>query len=289
MKWKSEIEKKISEFVGTKITTKRFLSISGGSINESYKVSTNKGDFFVKKNSATQYPLMFNKETRGLELLCKTNVIDTPEILGVVEIENDSFLILKYIKSGKRCNTFWDDFGRKIARLHKNSNSYFGLDHDNYIGSLKQNNSEHDSWLDFFREERLERQVELARNNNAIDRETVNAFQRFYTKLEEIFPKESPALLHGDLWSGNFMVNENGNPVIIDPAAYYGHREMDLGMSKLFGGFDNEFYNSYNNQYQLENGWEERLNYCNLYPLMVHVNLFGGGYLNSIKSIIMKF
>ncbi len=120
-------------------------------------------------------------------------------------------------------------------------------------------------------------------------RETVQALSRFYAKLDELFPKESPALLHGDLWSGNFMVSEKGLAVIIDPAVYYGHREMDLAMSQLFGGFDASFYEAYQRNFPLENGWQQRLDYCNLYPLMVHVNLFGGSYLESVKRILVRF
>jgi len=131
--------------------------------------------------------------------------------------------------------------------------------------------------------------VKMARDHGNAGSDTVRAFDRFYRKLDEIFPVEAPSLIHGDLWNGNYMVNENGEAVIIDPAVYYGHREMDLGMSKLFGGFSAGFYEAYNQQYPLEKDWKERLDYCNLYPLMVHVNLFGGGYLNSVKSILRNF
>ncbi len=289
MNWKSEVERILTEFVDKQITVDNFLSVSGGSINEAYKVNTNEGDFFVKKNSASQYPGMFEKEAQGLKILRAANEINTPEIIDTGKSGDDSFLILKLIVSGRETNSFWDDFGRQLAKLHKHTDKQFGLDHDNYIGSLHQHNNKHHAWNGFFREERLERQVKLARNSGSIDRETVVAFDRFYAKLDNIFPEEPPALLHGDLWGGNFMVNSNGEPVIIDPAVYYGHREMDLGMSQLFGGFDAQFYSSYDNHYPLENGWEERLNYCNLYPLMVHVNLFGGSYLQSVKATLRRF
>ena len=120
-------------------------------------------------------------------------------------------------------------------------------------------------------------------------RETVLSFERFYKKLDEIFPVEPPALIHGDLWVGNFMVGELGEAILIDPAIYFGHREMDLAMSQLFGGFDRQFYESYHKYFPLEKDWQKRIDYCNLYPLMVHVNLFGGGYTGSVKSILQRF
>lgn len=289
MHWKGEIEKKLSEFTGSTVNVSSVISVGGGSINDAYKISTNEGDFFVKKNSASRYPQMFEKEALGLKILKDAGEIDIPEVIGLGSSSNDAFLILKFIISASKTDSFWNDFGRQLAGLHKHSNKHFGLNHDNYIGSLHQCNNKHDNWSDFFREERLQKQVILARNSGAIDKGAVMAFDRFYSRLENIFPPEPPALLHGDLWGGNFMVSEKGNTVIIDPAVYYGHREMDLGMSQLFGGFDRQFYNSYNTHYPLENGWEERLDYCNLYPLLVHVNLFGGGYLQSVKTTLRKF
>ena len=289
MSLKTEIEKILSKFIGDSVSINDFSPVGGGSINETFKLNTTAGSFFVKKNSASLYPHMFQKEAKGLKILSDTNGIIIPEVIGVGESGDESFLILKFIDGGLKNSSFWEDFGQKLATLHKNTDEYFGLNHDNYIGSLKQYNCKHSSWSDFFREERLEKQVRLARNNGKIDKVSVGAFDRFYAKLDNIFPTEPPALLHGDLWGGNFMVNEVGSPVIIDPAVYYGHREMDLGMSQLFGGFDSQFYISYNKYYPLENGWEERLHYCNLYPLMVHVNLFGGSYIQSVKSVLHKF
>jgi len=289
MSLKTDIEKILSKFVGDNVTINDFSPVGGGSINETFKLSTSDGSFFVKKNSASLYPNMFQKEAKGLKILSDTNGIEIPEVIGVGESDDESFLILKFIDGGLKKTSFWEDFGQQLATLHKNTDEYFGLNHDNYIGSLEQFNNQHSSWSDFFREERLEKQVRLARNNGRIDKGIVVAFDRFYTKLDNIFPVEPSALLHGDLWGGNFMVNEVGSPVIIDPAVYYGNREMDLGMSQLFGGFDRQFYISYNKHYPLENGWEERLEYCNLYPLLVHVNLFGGGYIQSVKSILHKF
>jgi fructosamine-3-kinase len=286
--WKTGVEKLLSDLYDkeVKIISERF--VGGGSINDTKAVKTSAGNFFVKINSASRYPSMFEKEAKGLVILKKTQEVNVPAVIGYGNQNDDAFLVLNLIESAKQKKNFWKDFGSKLAALHKHSNSYFGLDHGNYIGSLPQQNCKHDNWEDFFREERLEPQIAMAYNSGSIDRTIVKMFNRFFVKLENIFPHEQPALLHGDLWGGNYMVDENGEAVIIDPAVYYGHREMDLAMSQLFGGFDKMFYESYNEKYPLEPGWKERLDYCNLYPLLVHVNLFGGGYAASVKSILKK-
>ncbi len=289
MSWKQSVEQLLSERFGQSVEIKKTISVSGGSINDTYKVETNNGIFFVKKNSASLYPQMFEKEAKGLKILASAKAIDVPEVIAVGETGDTAFLILDFIESTQKQPSFWEVFAKGLAVLHRNTTSYFGLDHDNYIGSLPQSNKKHDNWPDFFREERLEKQVKMARDGGNMNSDTVHAFDRFYMKLPELFPEELPALIHGDLWGGNFMVNEKGEPVIIDPAVYYGHREMDLGMSQLFGGFDSHFYEAYNRYFPLEKGWQQRMDYCNLYPLMVHVNLFGGSYTASVRSILQKF
>ena len=284
----NSISKLLSSYFKQQIDVFSQSYVGGGSINSALKVETSKGVFFVKYNSKSRYPEMFDKEARGLNLLSKTNAIKVPEVVTYGDIEDESFLVLKYIESGTKTIKFWDDFAKNLVGMHKNTNDRFGLDHNNYIGSLKQFNNWKNTWTDFFREERLEVQIKMARDSSLLDRGIISAFERFYNRLDEIFPYEPPALIHGDLWSGNFMTGKNG-AVIIDPAVYYGHREMDLGMSQLFGGFSKDFYTSYDKYYPLEKGWQKRMYYCNLYPLLVHVNLFGGGYVGSVKSIISRF
>jgi fructosamine-3-kinase len=173
--------------------------------------------------------------------------------------------------------------------MHRHTADSFGLDHDNYIGSLPQYNQKRENWPAFFAEMRLEPQMKMARDEGRMDASDQRSFEKLYERLDRIFPEEPPALVHGDLWSGNYMVGPEGEPYILDPAVYYGHREMDLGMSTLFGTFGDAFYRSYDAEYPLEKGWEERSDLANLYPLMVHVNLFGGGFASEVRTILRRF
>jgi protein-ribulosamine 3-kinase len=264
-------------------------SISGGDINQAFKVATETGTWFAKLNSSTRFPGMFKAEAMGLELLLDTNEIKVPLVAGYADDDQYSVLVLEYIQQGPQNPSFWQHFGQQLARLHKNhSSKNFGLDHDNYIGSLAQRNTRMDNWTEFFIMNRLEVQIKLARDAAKIDSSTSRQFEKTYAYLPEFFPVEPSSLVHGDLWSGNFMINKRGEAAIIDPAVYYGHRLMDLGMSKLFGGFAPEFYSCYHDEYPLEKNWPSAIELANLYPLMVHVNLFGGGYLSSVKAILKK-
>ena len=266
-----------------------FQPVSGGSINQAFQLKTSLENYFLKYNDASRFPQMFQKEAKGLELLRSSGAINVPEVLFVAEAGKYAFLLLEHISSAPIKNEFWDDFGKSLAVLHAHMADKFGLDHDNFMGSLVQQNNFHENWIVFFIEERLEPQVRLAREKNAISKSDVLAFERLYQKLDGIFPKTLPSLLHGDLWSGNFMINHQGKPCLIDPAVYYGHPEIDIAMTTLFGGFSQRFYAAYNHHNPLEKGWQTRLDIYNLYPLMVHVNLFGGGYLSSVRGILGKF
>ncbi len=289
MNQKSHIEAVLKDITGAHHTVNKITPMGGGCINQAYRIETDRESFFIKCNSASQYPEMFYKEAKGIELLKQAKAIDTSTVIGAANYDGDSFLVLKYIDSGAKTHNFWTDFGTKLAKLHKHTNTYFGLNYHNYIGFLVQYNYQKDKWADFFIEERLLRQIKLARDSALIDTKTIKAFETFFKVIEDIFPSEAPALLHGDLWNGNYMVNEQGAAVLIDPAVYYGHREMDLAMTQLFGGFNEAFYVSYHQAFPLEKGWEDRWQYCNLYPLMVHLNLFGTGYLQSVKFALSKF
>lgn len=283
------LEEEIGRITGENVSILSCQELTGGDINRVYSIETNQGAKCIKLNSAIDFPGMFEAEMKGLLELSRKNTIDVAIPLACGSIEETSFLFLEYIHSGQQQSTFWIDFGRKLAKMHRATAPFFGLEHNNYIGSLQQSNEHQSSWADFFITCRLEPQIKLANAQGLLDRKDLDYFNRFYKKIPELFPKENPSLLHGDLWQGNFMVGPNGQPVLIDPAVYYGHREMDVSMTLLFGGFPGSFYESYNEQWPLEAGWRDRVDYCNLYPLLVHLNLFGNSYLPAIRRIIKKF
>lgn len=263
-------------------------SVSGGSINDAYKLETSSGTFFLKTNSASRFPKMFEAETQGLKLLSASE-FTIPKPITTATLENDQFILMEWIEKGVPKEKFWDEFGRSLAKLHSLSNQHFGLDHNNYIGSLPQSNSENETWADFYRSKRLLPQMKLAENNGRLTSGMKRGFDALFQELENIFPKEKPSLVHGDLWSGNMMVAANGSPCIFDPAVYYCNRETDLAMMALFGGFGDSWVEAYNEVYPLENGWRDRIPIGQLYPLMVHVNLFDGGYGSDVESILRKF
>jgi len=264
-------------------------SVSGGSINDCFKVKTNSGSFFLKVNSAITYPGMFEAEFKGLSLLSAATGLTIPKPLFLGESGKDAYLIIEYLENGPQGQEFWQSFGSALAKMHRNTQEQFGLDHNNYIGSIPQSNIMHSSWAEFFIQERLEVQLKRARDRNKIGADVLLRMEKLFHHIDGLFPEEPPSLLHGDLWSGNFLCGVDGKACIFDPAVYYGHREMDIGMSKLFGGFDPQFYNAYNAEWPLGDDWEGRIDIANLYPLLVHVNLFGGGYLAQVRSILQRF
>jgi protein-ribulosamine 3-kinase len=286
---KDILAQEIGKSIGETVQILDVAPITGGAINTALQLKTNKGSFFAKYNDHHKFTGMFAKEAQNLELLRSTRTLHIPQTIAFFTYEDLDFLVLENIESGSPHYEFWTDLGFGLAHLHKNKSASFGLNYNNFAGSLPQNNGLKDNWIDFFIQNRLEPMLKRAVDNKKADIYLVEKFENLYRKLPEIFPVESPSLLHGDLWSGNIMSNEDGDPFVYDPAVYYGHREMDIAMSKLFGGFEVEFYDSYNDVYPLEQNWEQRVPICNLYPLLIHVNLFMGSYVQSIKNIVSRF
>lgn len=280
--WLHEKSGKTVSITDTKI-------LSGGCINDCYALYTPTDTFFIKYNLASRFPDMFSSESKGLMLLKGSKQIDVPEVLYTGKTGKYSYLLLEYIHDGQIVNGFWENFGRQLARLHRVSQTSFGLDHDNYIGSIPQKNEFYPQWDEFLILNRLQPLVSQAFDEGLLNSADISGFDRLYNRIQNILPSENASLLHGDLWNGNFMVNVKGQPTLIDPAVYFGHREMDIAMTKLFGGFTNDFYLYYNDEYPLEKDWEKRIEFNQLYPLLVHALLFGLSYSSQIRHIIRKY
>jgi fructosamine-3-kinase len=272
-----------------KITLQGFSFSGGGCINQGGRLSTSAGTFFIKWNSRSKYPAMFEAEASGLQLLKASSSIHIPGVVSWFEADDFQAILSEYVESKSKSDSYWENLGTSLASLHRNSNNTFGLDRSNYIGSLPQVNDPTPAWIDFFIEKRLVFQLKIAVDGHVLDKNTVRQFERLYLKLSSLLPIEKPSLLHGDLWSGNVIADESGQPCLIDPAVYYGHREAELAFTTLFGGFDDRFYRSYDEAYPLVSGYDKRIDLYNLYPLLVHVNLFGGGYIRQVKSILERF
>lgn len=284
-----QIKSILSSLNGDKSDPIQSRTVSGGSINQAAMVSSEHQRIFVKWNHKDRYPGMFETEAKGLTLLGDTGNVFVPQIIEAGEAGDISYLAMEYIEGFSAGSAAQERFGKALAALHKNRNQFFGLDHDNYMGSLIQSNKYHDSCPDFFINERLLPQIHLARNGGDLSSSDIKSFERLFQELPSIIPEEPPALVHGDLWCGNYITTSEDRTYLIDPAVCFAHREVDIAMSKLFGGFDKVFYRAYNEEFPLIKGWENRIDIFQLYPLLIHVNLFGGGYVRSVKSIISRF
>jgi protein-ribulosamine 3-kinase len=286
---KAGIAEALSAYAGHNITISAYANVSGGCINDCYALTTSAGKFFVKTNNAARYPGMMAAEEKGLQLLASTKAISTPRVITTGECAGHSFILMEYLEQGSASPDFWEDFGYSLARLHRNTTDAFGLEYDNYIGSLPQYNAFTSLWIDFFRYQRIEVQLKIAIDNQLIDNSKIANFEALYKQLPSIVPTEQPSLLHGDLWSGNFLYAANAKVALIDPSVYYGHREMEIAFTSLFGGFHPRLYDAYNNAWPLQPGFDERKDIYNLYSLLVHLNLFGRSYLSQIEGILQRF
>lgn len=283
------IQEALSEQLAIPLKITGAETAHGGSINECFILQTDQGRFFLKRNDAVDFPGMFTAESLGLQTLAKTDTLKTPQVILTGNFKSYSYMVLEYFEKTSSGNTFWESFGHTLAQLHRHNAEQYGFVQDNYIGSLLQQNKNKNNWSDFYIENRLEPMALLAVTNKKIPRSLYERIRRAYHQIQLAFPVELPTLLHGDLWSGNFMALSDGTALVFDPAVYYGHREMDLAMTRLFGGFHQRFYEAYHAAYPLQPEWEKRVELCQLYPLLVHVNLFGGGYANQIDLIVRKW
>jgi len=266
-------------------------SVGVGCINNASQVVTKTASYFLKWNSAP-LPNMFTTEANGLQLLKAMNTIRIPEVFKVQEAQTDllAFILMEWIE--RRSGFDQRICGKQLAQLHLYSSSEnYGLDHNNYIGSTPQYNDWMYDWVEFFREKRLKPQMELAIRNGRCNSSRRNKLESLLTQLGKWLGgvTRKPSLLHGDLWGGNVIGDENEKPVLIDPAVYYGDREADLAFTQMFGGFSSAFYQAYQEVYPLETDYQTRFEIYNIYHTLNHLNLFGESYGHSLDATLRRF
>lgn len=276
-----EVASGIEQALGARVTDTRQLG--GGDINDAFEVSLGDGRTIFVKSNPSPPPGMFLAEARGLEWLEEAQALRVPRVLA----SSDSFLALEYLRSTRRKPDFDERLGRGLAALHAFGAPSFGLGHDNFIGRLPQSNRMAPDWPSFYWVERLEPQLRLANDRGRIGGGLLRRFEGLGRELHDLVGEgERPARLHGDLWGGNLHIDEAGEPCLIDPAVYGGHREIDLAMMRLFGGFGPRVYDAYREAFPLSVGASERVSLYQLYPLLVHVNLFGSTYVGSVERAL---
>jgi protein-ribulosamine 3-kinase len=284
----SAILRQISQVTGVSFENPRQRSVGGGCINATYSLDDGKRRFFVKTNQAALLG-MFEAEYAGLQEITQTNTIKAPRPVCFGEDGGLAFLVMEYIATdGAGGTDSITALGEKLAAMHRTTRADYGWYRDNTIGSTPQINERSSDWIEFWRDQRLGFQLQLAARNGHGGRLQLNG-ELLRSKIAVFFPRQPPAsLLHGDLWSGNYAIDAEGEPVIFDPAVYYGDRETDIAMTELFGGFPASFYAAYQNAYPLDEGYVVRKTLYNLYHVLNHLNLFGGGYGGQAERMIEK-
>lgn len=290
---KETLHRIIESVYGQPATIRNTRFVGGGSINQTQVLTLSNGEkVFLKRNSHPP-PNFFPAEARGLDLL--KEVEDGPRIpkpLGMEPGRNPRYLLLEYVEDSAPSNDFPIRFAEALARMHRVTQEFHGLDHDNYIGSTAQKNTPEKDGLVFFRERRLRVQREMAGKAGKLPSEAGKRLDALLNKLEALLDvdQEKPALLHGDLWSGNyFQASGDQQPCIFDPAVYFGLRESDLAMTELFGRLPESFYQAYDRTFPLNPGYQDRKDIYNLYHTLNHLNLFGSSYLPSVESIVNRY
>ena len=275
------------------LTNKEFhniQSLSGGSISSAYHLKGVDSDYFLKVNSNSDALNMFVAEQTGLKAIEETKTIAVPKVHQVDTFEGKSFLLMDYVESKHTNPDDYKTLGTQLAQLHLNHKDKFGFISDNFIGSLPQSNKQHANWAEFYWHERIAPQLKLAEQNTMLISNEIPTAQTAITIFENLLENNiGPSLLHGDLWSGNYLIATDGTPFLIDPAVYYGHSMVDIAMSKLFGGFGNEFYSAYQEIIPKTEKYNAQIDLYQLYFLLVHLNMFGQGYYGGVAAILKRY
>lgn len=271
----SQIAQHISQATGRAFEIRDRRSIGGGSINQAYCILDGERSYFLKLNRAVQYP-MFEAEALGLKEIAESRTIRVPVPICWGTAESSAYIVMEYLPLGGGGSRSWYRMGEDLAAMHRvTSDRGFGWQRHNTIGDTPQHNPWTESWISFYGEHRLGYQFQLAQRRGNFPRR-----HELLAALPDLLAGHAalPSLVHGDLWSGNAAVAEDGTPVILDPATYYGDREVDIAMTELFGRFPQAFYEGYTAAYPLDEGYSLRKALYNLYHVLNHFNLFGGGY-----------
>jgi fructosamine-3-kinase len=280
----------LAQAIGASVTIRRRTPLGGGSINRTERIDTSAGSFVLKSNAAAP-PGFFQAEADGLHALASSGTsLVIPRVIACGD-DDAPFLLLEDLGVGSRARDFDERLGRGLAALHRASSARFGFPRDNFCGTTPQPNPWTDRWVELYATSRLGVQARLARDADRLSSRESAALDRLIAKLDDWIgePPEGPALIHGDLWSGNVHVAADGSPAIIDPAAYYAHREAELGMMTLFGGFSSRVFAAYDEAFPLEPGWQDRNALYQLYHLLNHLNLFGDGYKGGVMRVVLGF
>ena len=282
-----QIIRHIAEQINLEI--KSFKPVSGGDTSSAYLLETQSQKFLLKVNSKSSAKTMFDAEQQGLRAIESTKTIAVPHVHLVDELDGKAFLLMDFVESRRPNAKDYTHFGRDLANMHLVSNDQFGFSSDNFIGSLSQSNAFHTDWAEFYWNERILPQLEIAKKNTALDDAKIPSKESALKIFRQVFGEVKPSLLHGDLWGGNYLISTDGTPFLIDPAVYYGHSIVDVAMSRLFGGFDAEFYDAYHEIIPKQTYYQEQIKLYQLYYLLVHLNLFGRSYRSSVVDILERY
>lgn len=271
---------KLSEVYGLPIRLENVRSVGGGCINNASKLTTSAGGFFLKWNASAPAD-MFQKEAAGLQEMYETEnpYLIIPKVIWSKPADDSpGLLLMEYLQSPRLISGFEERLGRGIAWLHRKTALAYGFRHSNYCGTTVQDNTWTKDWPDFYGRRRIWALVQQIHSSRGLSSGELKAYEKLVEKLSEFLPQQTvPSLIHGDLWSGNYMYTAEG-PALIDPACYYADREMELGMMKLFGGFSPRVWSAYEEEFPLPAGWQERIRLYQLYHILNHFLLFGGSY-----------
>jgi len=284
--WK-HISQHISRCTQSTFHLQNQTGVGGGCINQACRVTDGDRTYFVKTNSASRLS-MFEAEYAGLSEMLASATIRVPRPICVGSESSTAYLVMEYLSlGGSGSGHSIEQLGQRLAAMHRATQGQYGWHRDNTIGSTPQINDYQNDWLTFWRENRLGYQLSLAARHGYGGRLQQQG-GKLLDSLDVFFRNHHPeaSLLHGDLWSGNYGVLQSGEPVIFDPAVYYGDRETDLAMTELFGGFPARFYDAYQDAYPLDDGYAQRKTLYNLYHILNHLNLFGSGYLGQAQGMI---